>query len=116
MAQEENKDTDNFEKTLVIDAISKDDHKNINFLINHRFSVNEPSNDGTTPLTAAILHKNLNIVHLLIEKGADPNMTYPVENEDGTLVLMSPLIKALQLGDTYCKYRWQLKVIYKSFC
>ena len=37
------------------------------------------------------------IATMLIEKGADANMTYQVESEDGTLFPMSPLIEALEI-------------------
>ena len=101
MTEEEHKDTENFEKTLLIDAVSRENLEDVKWLIQYvGSSVNEPSNDGTTPLGTAILRENLDIVRLLIERGADPNTTYPFENEDGTVVLMSPLIEALELENS----------------
>ena len=63
-------------------------------------SVNDRSNDGTSLLGTAIVQENLEIVNMLIEKGADANMTYEVETEDGKIFLMSPLIEALEMENS----------------
>ena len=85
-------------KSVLIDAVSRENVEHVKWLTTYiGCSVNDTSKDGTTLLGTAILQENLEIVRFLIERGADVNTTYPVENEDGTVFPMSPLIEELEL-------------------
>ena len=46
------------------------------------------------------MQENLEIVKMLIEKGADANMTYEVETQDGKIFPISPLIEALEMENS----------------
>ena len=97
----EEKGSEFFGKSHLIDAVSRENVEDVKWLTMYiGSSVNDTSKDGTTPLGTAILQENLEIVRLLIEKGADANTRYPVETEDGTVFLMSPLIEALELENS----------------
>ena len=97
----EEKWPENYGKSLLIDAVSRENVEDVKWLTMYiGCSVNDQSNNGTTPLGAAIVQENLEIVKMLIEKGADANITYPVESEDGTVFLMSPLIEALEMENS----------------
>ena len=59
------------EECLLIEAIDREDVPYIRFLLNScEPSVNEPSESGQTPLAAAVVRKNIDIVQILIESGA----------------------------------------------
>ena len=97
----EEKRPENYGKSLLIDAVSRENVEDVKWLTMYiGCSVNDPSNNGTTPLGTAIVQENLEIVKMLIEKGADANMTYEVESEDGTVYPMSPLIEALEMENS----------------
>ena len=96
----EEKQPENYRKSLLIDAVSRENVEDVKWLTTYVRSVNDPSNDGTTPLGTAIVQENLEIVKMLIEKGADANMTYEVKSEDGTVFPMSPLIEALEMENS----------------
>ena len=80
--------------------MSRQDLEDIKWLIKFHSSVNQPSNDGATPFSTAILPENLNILPLLIRKGANPNSTYPLYTEDGAELQMSPLVEALEMKNS----------------
>ena len=97
----EEKQPESYGKSLLIDAVSRENIEDVKWLTMYiGCSVNDPSNDGTTLLGTAIVQENLEIVQIVIEKGADANMTYQVESEDGTLFPMSPLIEALEMENS----------------
>ena len=97
----EEKQPESYGKSLLIDAVSRENVEDVKWLTTYiSCSVNDRSNDGTTPLGTAIVQENLEIVQMLIEKGADANMTYEVESEDGTIFPMSPLIEALEMENS----------------
>ena len=92
---------ESYGKSLLIDAVSRENVEDVKWLTTYiGCSVNDCSNDGTTPLGTAIVKENLEIVQMLIEKGADANMTYEVETEDGKIFLMSPLIEGLEMENS----------------
>ena len=97
----EEKEPESYGKSLLIDAFSRENIEDLKWMTMYiGCSVNDPSNDGTTPLGTVIVKENLEIVQMLIEKGADANMTYEVESEDGTIFPMSPLIEALEMENS----------------
>ena len=97
----EEEQPESYGKSLLIDAVSRENVEDVKWLTTYiGCSVNDRSNDGTTPLGTAIVQENLEIVQMLIKKGADANMTYDVESEDGTIFLMSPLIEALEMENS----------------
>ena len=97
----EEKRPESYGKSLLIDAVSRENVEDVKWLTTYiGCSVNDRSNDGTTPLGTAIVQENLEIVKMLIEKGADANMTYEVETEDGKIFPMSPLIEALEMENS----------------
>ena len=97
----EEKRPESYGKSLLIDAVSRENVEDVKWLTTYiGCSVNDRSNDGTTPLGTAIVQENLEIVKMLIEKGADANMTYEVETEDGKIFQMSPLIEALEMENS----------------
>ena len=97
----EEKQPESYGKRLLIDAVSRENIEDVKWLTTYiGCSVNDRSNDGTTPLGTAIVQENLEIVQMLIEKGADANMTYEVESEDGTIFPISPLIEALEMENS----------------
>ena len=66
-------------KSLLIDAVSRENVEDVKWLTTCiSCSVNDHSNDGRTPLGTTIVQENLEIVKMLIEKGADANMTNEV--------------------------------------
>ena len=90
-----------FGQSLLIDAVRRENVDDVKWLTTYiGCSVNDRSDDGSTSLGTAIVQENLDIVCILIEKGADANNTYPVETEDGTVFEMSPLIEALELENS----------------
>ena len=97
----EEKRPESYGKSLLIDAVSRENVEDVKWLTTYiSCSVNDHSNDGTTPLGTAIVQENLEIVQMLIEKGADANMTYEVETEDGKIFPMSPLIEGLEMENS----------------
>ena len=40
-------------------------------------SINEPNNQGNTPLHTAVFWNNIKFIHILLEHGADPTITTP---------------------------------------
>ena len=97
----EEKQPESYGKSLLIDAVSRENIEDVKWLTTYiGCSVNDRSNDGTTPLGTAIVQENLEIVKMLIEKGADANMTYEVETQDGKIFPMSPLIEALEMENS----------------
>ena len=67
-------------ETLLIDAIDRVDMEKIKSLIEHSGScVNEASDSSHTPLSAAVLQGNIDIVRILLEHGASCDTTYFVE-------------------------------------
>ena len=97
----EEKRPESYGKSLLIDAVSRENVEDVKWLTTYiGCSVNDRSNDGTTPLGTAIVQENLEIVKMLIEKGADANMTYEVETEDGKIFPMSPLIEAVEMENS----------------
>ena len=97
----EEKQPESYGKSLLIDAVSRENVEDVKWLTTYiSCSVNDHSNDGTTPLGTAIVQENLEIVQMLIEKGADANMTYEVETEDGKIFPMSPLIEGLEMENS----------------
>ena len=97
----EEEQPESYGKSILIDAVSRENVEDVKWLTMYfGCSVNDRSNDGTTPVGTAIVQENLEIVQMLIEKGADANMTYDVESEDGTIFLMSPLIEALEMENS----------------
>ena len=97
----EEKQPESYGKSLLIDAVSRENVEDVKWLTTYiGCSVNDRSNDGTTPLGTAIVQENLEIVQMLIEKGADANMTYEVETQDGKIFPMSPLIEALEMENS----------------
>ena len=98
---DEEKGHEVFGNSLLIDAVRRDYVDDVKWLTTYiGCSVNDRSDDGSTPLGTAIVQENLDIVHILIGKGADVNTTYLVETEDGTVFEMSPLIEALELENS----------------
>ena len=97
-SQEENMNQRKFDGTLLIDAIDREHLEDVKFLINSSSSVNQRADDGSTPLQVAIHHSNLEIVHLLLSKEADPNLSYTLEDEDDPSFLFEPLLHALAMG------------------
>ena len=90
-----------FGQSLLIDAVRRENVDDVKWLTTYiGCSVNDRSDDGSTPLGMAIVQENLDIVSILIEKGADANNTYAIETEDGTVFEMSPLIEALELENS----------------
>ena len=90
-----------FGKSLLIDAVRRENVDDVKWLTTYiGCCVNDTSDNGSTPLGTAIVQENLDIVRILIEKGADANTTYPIETEDGTVFEMSPLIEALELENS----------------
>ena len=73
-----------FGQSLLIDAVRRENVDDVKWLTTFiGCYVNDRSDDGSTPLGMVIVQENLDIVQILIEKGADANNTYPVETEDG---------------------------------
>ena len=56
-----------------IAAVEQNNISEIEKLILDGFALNEPDEDGAPILYAAIMHGNLQIVRLLLERGANPN-------------------------------------------
>ena len=80
MAEGKTEDYRECDKTLLIDAIDREDIAYITFLINTcGLSVNEYSRSGRTPLAAAVVQENINIVRILLQSGASCNSTCFVE-------------------------------------
>ena len=92
---------ESYGKSFLIDAVRRENVEAVKWLTTYiGCSVNDRSNDGTTPLGTAIVQEKLEIVKMLIEKGADANMTYEVETEDGKIFPMSPLIEGLEMENS----------------
>ena len=78
---------ESFEKFVV--AIEQNNISEIERLILKGFALNEPDEDGAPVLYAAIMHGNLQIVRLLLERGADPN--FVAEEPAATIYNEKPL-------------------------
>ena len=80
---DEEEGLEGFGQTLCIDAVTRENVDDVKWLSTYiGCSVNDRSEDGSIPLGTVIVQENLDIVRILIEKGADVNNTYPVETAD----------------------------------
>jgi uncharacterized protein len=60
-------------------AIENDQTEAVTFLINNGADVNADAKEGA-PLLRAIRKKNFAVVKLLIEKGVNPNVSFPIDS------------------------------------
>jgi ankyrin repeat protein len=65
-------------------AIDGDDTAKVRLMLKDRKLVNAPDSEGSSPLMHATLNGDLNILKLLLQRGADPN----VRNYDGATALL----------------------------
>ena len=65
------------EQNLLMEAIDREDVPHIRFHIDkYESSVNEASDSGQTPLAAAVVWGNIDIVRMLLESGASCDSLY----------------------------------------
>lgn len=63
------------DNTELLAAVEAADGRMISQCLQNGADINAPSENGWTPLMLAILHGSFGIVKLLLEQGADPNVT-----------------------------------------
>lgn len=68
-----------FASQALVEAVQNDDRGAVAALIGNKVDVNAREDDGATPLAWAMVRCNLEITKLLLEAGANPNLT----NEQG---------------------------------
>lgn len=88
-------------RPTIFEAIFREQPEIIRWLVNHGANVNEPSENGTIPLIYILslsLNRpvNLEIVKLLLDLGADPNIHGPGPNTE--TCIMTPLMQASFYG------------------
>lgn len=57
----------------LLDAIAADRYDEVQRILATGVDLNAPADEGASPLFAAIVHGNVEIVRLLLDRGADPN-------------------------------------------
>ena len=85
-------------RDLLFDAVLRDDMDLVKNLIEHGANVNVSNDDGNTPLHVAAFMCHLNMVHLLLDKGAAP-LTKNHRGETSIAVVSGPWSQ--QLGGFY---------------
>jgi ankyrin repeat protein len=80
-------------RSVVVEAAEEGDLRKVQALIAHGGSINERSGTkfGWTPLIAAVYHNRTDVIHYLVESGADLNL--------GDKSGMTPLMWAIGRGD-----------------
>ncbi|MGZ5286637.1 MAG: ankyrin repeat domain-containing protein [Flavisolibacter sp.] len=68
----------------LVDAIRNNDTRLLQKLLKSKASINQPDEEGDTPLMLAALYGNTSTLQWLLQKGADPNKT----NKDGETPFM----------------------------
>lgn len=98
-----------FKEYKILEAVAENNFDKVKTLIKNGHNVDEMNEQGYTPLILAIKRGYLNIVELLIEKGANPNLFSErdilVMGSQGELMIMdtinlSPLMVAVIAGNS----------------
>lgn len=92
-----NKDSKNDESAVVYAAKTSKDPDILQELIDWGGNVNVKSQHGSTPLEEACRHKKVEIVDILLQNGADPNLPggeYPISLATGSVECLKLLLAA----------------------